>query len=91
MGKQELKPLKELKFDSVGEEYIFLFETLSANLEKDFQPTIEELRELYKSLSEEDSDNYDDELKNELISEININDTKYLKEIVIEQLSKAMK
>lgn len=36
-------------------------------------------------------DKYDDELKNELISEININDTKYLKEIVIEQLSKAMK
>ena len=36
-------------------------------------------------------DKYDDDLKNELISEININDTKYLKEIVIEQLSKAMK
>ena len=64
MGQKELKPLKELKFDSVGEEYIFLFETLSANLEKDFQPTIEELRELYKSFSEEDVDNYDDELKN---------------------------
>jgi hypothetical protein len=63
MGKKELKPLKELKFDSIGEEYIFLFETLSVNLEKDFQPTIEELRELYKSLSSESEENYDDELK----------------------------
>jgi hypothetical protein len=63
MGKQELKPLKELKFDSVGEEYIFLYETLSSNIEKDFQPTIEELRELYKSLSNTE-ENYDDELKN---------------------------
>jgi hypothetical protein len=64
MGKKQLKPLKELKFDSVGEEYIYLFETLSANIEKDFQPTIEELRELYKSLSSEVEDSYDDELKN---------------------------
>ena len=63
MGKQELKPLKELKFDSVGEEYIFLYETLSENIEKDFQPTIEELRELYKSLSNTE-ESYDDELKN---------------------------
>ena len=57
-----LKPLKELKFDSVGEEYIFLFETVSKNIEKDFQPTIEGLRELYKSLTEA-NENYDDELK----------------------------
>lgn len=64
MGKKELKPLKELKFDSVGEEYIYLFETLSDSIEKDFQPTIEELRELYKSLSSESQENYDDELKN---------------------------
>ena len=62
MGKKDLKPLKELKFDSVGEEYIFLFETLSGQIEKDFQPTIEELRILYKSLTDSD-DNYDDELK----------------------------
>src|SRR3989304_1145923 len=61
MAKQELKPLKKLKFDSVGEEYIFLFETISGNIEKDFQPTIEELRELYNSLSNVD-ENYDDEL-----------------------------
>lgn len=65
MGKKDLKPLKELKFDSVGEEYIFLYETLSVSFEKEnngYQPTIEELRKLYKSLSEEE-DSYDDELK----------------------------
>lgn len=60
--KKELKPLKELKFDSVGEEYIFLHETLASSIEKDFQPTIEELRVLYKSLSDGE-DSYDDELK----------------------------
>jgi hypothetical protein len=65
MGKKDLKPLKELKFDSVGEEYIFLFETLSDSLGKEnngYQPTIEELRKLYKSLSEEE-ESYDEELK----------------------------
>ena len=62
MGKQELKPLNELKFDSVGEEYIFLYETVSESIEKDSQPTIEELRELYKSLLTTER-NYDDELK----------------------------
>lgn len=65
MGKKDLKPLRELKFDSVGEEYIFLFEILSDTLEKEsngYQPTIEELRKIYKSLSEEE-ESYDDELK----------------------------
>lgn len=62
MGKPDLKPLKELKFDSVGEEYIYLYETLSSSLEKDLQPTIEELRILYKTLTE-DTESYDDELK----------------------------
>jgi len=65
MGKKDLKPLRELKFDSVGEEYIFLYEVLSDTLEKEnngYQPTIEELRKIYKSLSEEE-ENYDDELK----------------------------
>ncbi|MCT7464581.1 DNA repair exonuclease [Aliarcobacter cryaerophilus] len=36
-------------------------------------------------------DKYDEDLKNELKNEININDPKYLKELVLEQLSKAMK
>jgi len=65
MGKRELKSLKELKFDSVGEEYIYLYETLSEDLGKEnngYQPTIEDLRKLYKSVSE-DEDSYDEELK----------------------------
>lgn len=62
MIKQELKPLKNLKFDSIGEEYIFLFEKTSEIIEKNTQPTIEELRELYNSLVDT-QENYDDELK----------------------------
>jgi hypothetical protein len=67
MKNNKLKPLKELKFDSVGEEYIFLYESISNvlggdNLEIASQPTIEELRKIYKGLTEE-SENYDDELK----------------------------
>lgn len=62
MGKQALKPLKELKFDSVGEEYIYLFEAVSSIIEKDLKPTIEELRDLYKTLVDVE-DNYDTKLK----------------------------
>jgi len=62
--KNKIKPLKELKFDSVGEEYIYLYEALASSLGETngYQPSIEELRKSYKVLSNEDS-NYDDELK----------------------------
>ena len=51
MEKKKLKALSELKFDSVGEEYIYLFECVSNMLDNPKmlkeQPTIEELREIY--------------------------------------------
>ena len=64
MAKEKIKPLRELKFDSVGEEYIYLYETLSSSIGETngYQPSIEELRKLYKTFSGEDG-NYDDELK----------------------------
>ena len=55
------------------------------------QEIVNQVEELKQNIFNSLIDKYDDELKNELISEINKNDTKYLKEIVIEQLSKAMK
>ena len=55
------------------------------------QEIVNQVEDLKQNIFNNLIDKYDDELKNELISEININDTKYLKEIVIEQLSKAMK
>ena len=55
------------------------------------QEIVNQVEDLKQNIFNSLIDKYDDELKNELISEININDTKYLKEIVIEQLSKAMK
>jgi len=65
MAKRQLKSLKDIKFDSIGEEYIYLYETLANDLDKEsngYEPTIEDLRKLYKSVSDE-KDNYDDELK----------------------------
>src|SRR5690606_17733492 len=49
---------------SIGDEYIYLYESLQETevLEKDSQPTIEELRVSYKELIDE-KDNYDDKLK----------------------------
>lgn len=51
---KRLKNLDELKFDSIGDEYIYLFETLSQNNFSDFLKdeniSIEYLRELYTDL-----------------------------------------
>ncbi len=51
---KKLKDLNELKFDSVGDEYLYLFETLSdtdyANSINREQVNIEKLRELYTEL-----------------------------------------
>ena len=55
------------------------------------QEIVNQVEDLKQNIFNSLIDKYDDELKNELISEININDTKYLKEIVVEQLSKAIK
>ena len=62
--------LKDLKFESIGEEYIYLFEILTLQIEKanmQHQPSIEELRKMYKVLLdkeyEENSENHDAELK----------------------------
>lgn len=55
----KLKSLNELKFDSVGDEYIYLFETLSksefAEFLKEESLTIEYLRELYGDLIKNES------------------------------------
>ena len=55
----KLKSLNELKFDSVGDEYIYLFETLSksefAEFLKEESLTIEYLRELYGNLIKNES------------------------------------
>ena len=55
------KPLDELKFDSVGEEYIYLYEFLTTNdglglLKSAEQPTIEELRITYQEQLTKDKD-----------------------------------
>lgn len=55
----KLKKLNELKFDSIGDEYIYLFETLSktefAELLNDEKLTIDYLRELYNDLLKNES------------------------------------
>lgn len=55
----KLKSLNELKFDSVGDEYIYLFETLGksefAELLREDSLTIEYLRELYGDLIKNES------------------------------------
>lgn len=62
MSKEKPKPLDELKFDSIGEEYIYLYEFLSTNdglgLIKDSsdKPTIEGLRVAYQQQVIKDKD-----------------------------------
>lgn len=61
----KLKALSELKFESVGEEYVYLYEKLSfvfSGEKQNLQPPIEELRELYGNLVTE-SANYNNELE----------------------------
>ena len=51
---KKIKSLEELSFDSIGDEYIYLFETISQSDFSDFlkeeETTIEYLRELYNDL-----------------------------------------
>lgn len=55
---KKLKPLNDLKFESVGEEFIFLYEKIELKSseffeEKEDQPLIEELREEYSRIINE--------------------------------------
>src|ERR1035437_173834 len=58
----EPKPLKQLKFESVGEEFIYLYDILIDKIKIEQHITIEELRKTYKELYDKE-DSYDDELK----------------------------
>jgi hypothetical protein len=54
---KKLKPLEDLKFDSVGEEFIILYEIIEKESEflllKEGQPSIEEIREEYSRIVNE--------------------------------------
>ena len=55
-NKKKLKPLKELKFDTIGDEFLYLFQSINAKDlydEDDELPSIEELREEYNLLVNE--------------------------------------